>query len=54
MYGVFCFNILIIGVKFLKKLSDRVKSDKNPCLNSWTVAHAPMSGRTHTNSYDNG
>jgi hypothetical protein len=48
------FHTLVIGVKLFKKLNDKVKSGKSSCLDNWTIATTPMSGRTHTSPCDSG
>jgi hypothetical protein len=45
----FSLYTLVIGAKLFKELSDKVKSEKNMCPNSQTVATTPrMEGLTPT------
>lgn len=41
-------HTLEIGEKLLKELNDKVKSRKNPCLDSWTIATTPRCKRIFT------
>lgn len=47
-------HTLVIGAKLFKEIGDRVKSKKNLCPNSQTIATTPRHNRTCTNPYDSG
>jgi hypothetical protein len=47
-------HTLIISAKFFKELGEKIKSEKNPCLNSWTTPTAPKHKKTCTNPCDSG
>jgi hypothetical protein len=44
----FNLHTLVISAKLFKEFCDKVKSGKNLCPNSWTVATTPMRRRTCT------
>jgi hypothetical protein len=50
----FNLHTLVIGAKFFKEFVDKVKSEKNPFLDSQTVATIPRHKRTYISPYDSG